>query len=101
MEIEPRVAPFRGHDRGKDMALNRGDDVRVEVRCIAGYAERAVLAKAARAPGDLSDFMRMEPSGAPPVELAQPRERDMIDVHVQSHPDRVGRNKELDLAGLE
>ena len=83
------------------MALDRGDDIRVEVRRIAGDAERAVFAEAAGAPGDLGDLMGIEPAQAPPVELAQPSERDMIDVHVQSHPDRVGRNQELDLAGLE
>ena len=38
---------------------------------------------------------------APAVELAQAGEGDMVDVHVQAHPDRVGGDEKIDLAGLE
>ena len=83
------------------MALDRRDDIRVEVRRVAGDAERAVVAEAAGAPGDLADLLGIEPAHAPSVELAQAREGDMVDIHIQAHADRVGRNQELDLAGLE
>ena len=101
LEIKPRVAPFRRHDRRKDMAFNRADDVWVEVRRIAGDAEGAVLAEAAGAPGDLGDLMRVEAAHATAVELAQAGEGDMVDVHVQSHADRVGSDQEINFAGLE
>ena len=83
------------------MAFDRRDDVRVEIGRIARYAERAILAKSAGAPGDLGDLLRIEPAQAPPVEFAQSGEGDMVDIHVQSHPDRVGRDQEIDFAGLE
>ena len=86
---------------GKTWPSTARDDVRIEVRRIAGDAEGAVLAEAAGAPGDLGDLMRIEPAQAPPVELAQAGEGDMVDVHVQSHADRVGRDQEIDFAGLE
>ena len=83
------------------MAFDRRDDVRVEIGRIAGHAERAILAKSAGAPGDLGNLLRIEPAQPTPVEFAQTREGDVVDVHVQSHPDRVGRDQEVDFAGLE
>src|ERR1700683_1627962 len=83
------------------MAFDRRDYVMVEIGRIAGYAERAVLAKPPGAPGDLGDLLRIEPAQTPPVEFAQSREGDVVDVHVQSHPDRVGRDQEIDFAALE
>ena len=101
LEIESVIAPFGGHDGWKDMAFDRRDNVRVEIRRIAGYAEGAVLAKPPGAPGDLGDLLRIEPAQPTPVEFAQSGEGDMVDVHVQSHPDRIGRDQEVDFAGLE
>src|ERR1700746_2977165 len=83
------------------MALDRPDDVRVEIGRVARYAKSAILAKSAGPPGDLGDLLRIEPAQAPSVEFAQSGEGDMVDIHVQSHPDRVGRDQEIDFAGLE
>src|ERR1700729_2914207 len=83
------------------MAFDRRNDVWVEIRRIARYAKRAILAKSAGAPGALGDLLRIEPALTPPVEFAQSGEGDMVDIHVQSHPDRVGRDQEIDFAGLE
>ena len=84
------------------MAFDRGHDVRIEIRRLARYAKRAILAKVPAGPsGDLGDLLRIEPALAPPVEFAQSGEGDMVDIHVQSHPDRVGRDQEIDFAGLE
>ena len=83
------------------MAFDRRDDVRIEIRRIARHAERAILAKPAGAPGDLGDLLRIEPAQPTPVEFAQSGEGDMVDIHVQPHPDRIGRDQEVDFAGLE
>src|SRR3984957_1122565 len=83
------------------MAFDRRNDVWVEIRRIARYAKRAILAKSAGAPGDLGDLLRIEPALTSPVEFAQSGEGDMVDIHVQPHPDRVGRDQEVDFAGLE
>ena len=64
------IAPFRGHDRREYVAFDRRDDIRIELGRVAGDAERAILAKAAGTPGDLSDLLRIEPAQAPAVKLA-------------------------------
>ena len=50
------------------MAFDGRDDIKIEVRGIAGDAKGAVLAEAAGA-CDLRDLMRIEPAQAPPSEL--------------------------------
>ena len=86
---------------GNDMALDRRDDVGVEIGRVAGDAEGAVPAEASRAPGDLADLLRIEAASATSVEFAQAGEGDVVDVHVEAHADGVGRDQEIDLAGLE
>ena len=83
------------------MAFDRRHDVRVEIRRIARYAKRAVLAKSAGPSGDLGDLLRIEPAPPSSVEFVQTGEGDMVDIHVQSHPDRIGRDQKIDFAGLE
>src|SRR6202034_3799421 len=79
----------------------RRHNVRVEIRRIARNVKRAILAKSAGPSGDLGDLLRMETAPTSAVELVQAGEGDMVDIHVQSHPDRVGRDQEIDFAGLE
>ena len=55
---------------------------------------------AAGAPGDLADLGRVQPAPLVAVELDQAGERDVVDVHVEAHADRVGRDQVVDLAGL-
>ena len=86
---------------GKDMAFDGGHDVRVKVGRLAGDAESAVAAEASGPAGDLADLLRIEAARAPAVELAQAGEGDVVDVHVEAHPDRVGRDQEIDFAELE
>ena len=59
------------------------------------------LRKRPARPAIWRDLLRIEPTRAPAVELAQAGEGDMVDVHVEPHADRVGRDQEVDLAGLE
>ena len=101
LEIEPVIAPFRGRNGREDVAFDRRDNVRIEVGRVARHPESAILAETAGATGDLSDLLRIEGAQAPPVEFAQSSKGDMVDIHVQSHPNRVGRDQEIDLAGLE
>ena len=42
-----------------------------------------------------------QPPRPAPVEFADPGEGDMVEVHVETHADRVGRDEIVDLAGLE
>ena len=79
------------------MALDGPDQLVVQRRAGGGRAERAVAHAAPGAPGDLRDFGRGEAAGAVAVELVEPGEGDVIDVHVEAHADRVGGDEEVDL----
>ena len=52
-----RVAPFGRGRRREGVALDRGDDVGVDLRRFAGHAEGAVAAVAPGAAGDLADLL--------------------------------------------
>ena len=83
------------------MAFHRGDPILVHFRALSGDAEGPVPAIAPGPPGDLADLLRMQPARAPPVELSEAGEGDMVEVHVQPHADRIGGDEKIDLAGLE
>ena len=55
---------------------------------------------AAGAAGDLRHFSGGQPTPSMAVELGEAGKGDMIDVHVEAHADRVGRDQIIDLAGL-
>ena len=82
------------------MLLDRLDHLRVERRGLAGHAERAVLGIAARAPGDLREFVGREMPVAAAVELGQAGKRDVADVEIEAHADGVGRHEVIHVAVL-
>ena len=53
------------------------------------------------AAGDLRELGVVDVAHVASVELAERRERDVLDVEVQAHADRVGGDEAVDLAGLE
>ena len=57
------------------------------------------VARPAR-PGDLRELGRVELAELVAVELAVGGERDVIDVEIEPHADRVGRDQIVDVAGL-
>ena len=63
--------------------------------------EGAVALVAPGASGDLRHFRGGEPPLAPPVKLGERRESHVIEIEVQSHPDRIGGDDVIDLARLE
>ena len=68
------------------MAFDRRDNVRVEIRRIAGYAEGAVLAKPPGASGNLGDLLRIEPAQPTPVEWKQSRLSAALPQHAATAP---------------
>ena len=62
-----------------------------------GGAERAVTHAAPGAAGDLRHFGGVQRARPVAVEFPDAGEGDMVDVHVQAHADRVGRDQEIDL----
>jgi hypothetical protein len=99
-EIQPVVAPDQLRQRIELMVLHCIDQVRGQRQAVAGAAEGAVAHAAAGAAGNLRDLRRGQPARPVAVELGQPGERDMVDIHVQPHPDGVGRDQEIDLLFL-
>ena len=56
--------------------------------------------RAAGAAGDLRELGRVELAELIAVELAVGRERDVIDIEIEPHADRVGRDQIIDIARL-
>ena len=100
-EVEPPVAPLQDPQRRELVPLDPADELVVERRHPGRDAERAVAHVPARPPGDLGHLGRRQIAKGVAVELAQLGERDVIDVKVQAHADRVGGDQIVDVAGLE
>ena len=82
------------------MAFQRLHQFVLERRAAAGGAEGAVAGGAAGAAGDLRELRRVELAELIAVELAVGGERDVVDVEVEAHADRVGGDEIIDVAGL-
>ncbi|CAH0304574.1 hypothetical protein ROS9278_04677 [Roseomonas sp. CECT 9278] len=99
-EIQVRIPPGDLRDRLEGVGLDGGDDLIGHGGAFGRRAEGPVLHAAPGTPGDLRDFLRGQRAGLLAVELLQRGEGDMVDIHVQAHADRVGRDQEIDLAVL-
>ena len=84
----------------KRVALQRLHQLRLERRTAAGGAEGAVARRAPGAARDLAELGGIELAELIAVELAVGREGDVIDVEIESHADRVGRDQIVDVARL-
>ena len=82
------------------MSLDLAHQVVVERIDLAGDAEGAVAQMAAGASGDLAELGRGQHPVLIAVELAVLGKRDVIDVEVEPHADRVGGDEIVDIAGL-
>src|SRR5205807_830539 len=99
-EVERRVAPLQHLDRFEAMALERLNEFGLERRAAPGRSEGAVTRSAAGATGNLAKLGRSKAAILIAVELAVGRKRDVIDVEIEAHSDRVGRNQIIDVARL-
>ena len=101
VEVQPGVPPLGRLDGVEAMLDHLFDQVRVQLLRLARDAESAVPQMPPGAARDLADLVGVQPAGAAAVELAQAREGDMVDLHVQPHADGVGGHQEVHLARLE
>jgi hypothetical protein len=99
-EIELDAAPVGGADGIEAVALDRLDQLGIERSGLGGGAEAAVAHVAAGAPRDLGDLRGVQAPAVAAVELVEPGEGDMVEVHVEAHADGVGRHHVVDLAAL-
>ena len=100
-EIQLRIAPLQHFHALESVVLQRIHQFRLERRAAPGGAEGAVAGGAAGAAGDLREFGRSQPAELIAVIFAVGGEGDVIDVEVETHADRVGRDEIIDVAGLE
>ncbi len=100
VEFELRITPLKHFNGLEFMIFEFVDQLLIEGLDIGGYAEGAVVQVASRAAGDLREFGGREVAMGAAVELARARERDVIDIQVEAHADGVGRDEEIDVAGL-
>ena len=84
----------------KEWFSSRSISFALELRDLAGYAERAVVHVAAGAAGDLAKLGGGQIAVALAVEFADAGERDMIEVEIETHADGVGGDEEVDIAVL-
>ena len=82
------------------VVLQPVDQVALERRDLAGYAERAVVHVAAGAAGDLAKLGGSQVAVVLPVEFTDAGEGDMVEVEIEAHADRVGGDEEVDVAVL-
>ena len=99
-EVERTVAPLQHLHGIEGVALQRLRQIVLERRTAAGGAERAVAHRAACTARDLAEFGGVELAKLIAVELAIRRERYVIDIEIEAHADRVGRDQIVDIAGL-
>ena len=66
----------------------------VHVLAAGGDAECAIALEAAGAAGDLADLVGEEWPAPAAVELGEPGEGHMVDVHVEAHADGIGGDQE-------
>ena len=83
------------------MGFDRLYDFAIERPLLGGRAKGAVAHMTPGATGDLGDFGSGQPTRAAPVELADAGKGDMVEIHVEPHPDRIGGDEIIDLARLE
>ena len=100
-EVERRVAPFEVGQWLETVILDRFDGLLVQTIDVDRRAEGAIVHVAAGAARDLRQLDRTQLPRHAAVVFAQRGEPDMVDVHVEAHADRVGRDQIVDLARLE
>src|SRR5262249_10566563 len=77
------------------VALYPLDQIIIERRAFAGFAERAIAGETPSAASNLRNFICAQVAPLMAIELAARGERDMVDIHVETHADSVGRDQEV------
>src|SRR6478735_10984879 len=99
-EIELAITPLQHADLVEGVVLEPLDHVALELRDLTGYAERAIVHVAAGPSGDLAELGRGQVAVVLAVEFTDAGERDMVEVEIETHADRVGGDEEVDIAVL-
>ena len=100
--IRLRLAPEQLGQRGKAMLLDRIDLLGREFGVMTSSPGQGAKGPIGLVPpgatGDLRHFRWHQPPLPHPVEFGQPGKGDMLDIKVEAHPDRIGRDQIVDFA---
>src|SRR5262245_20067600 len=99
-KIKIGIAPLQQTKRFEAVTFQRLHKFRFERIAASGRAKGAVPGSPARSPRDLSKFSRIELSKLIAVELSVGCKRNVIDIEIESHTDRVGCHEIIDVSGL-
>ncbi len=83
------------------MALDRLDDIGVQVAQFVNHGKAAVVLITARPACNLANLRSIQAAGLAAIELGQPSEGHMVQVHIQAHADGVCCHQIVHLASLE
>ena len=98
--VEIGVAPVEIIDRLEMVIDDAVDGFFLEGRAVGCLAERAVVAEAAGAAGDLGKFVGAKIAALAAIEFAARGEGDVADIEVEAHADCVSGDDVVDFAGL-
>ena len=100
-KIKLRIAPLQHPHRVKRVAFQPPHQIVLERVNPPGHAKSAVAGIPPGAAGDLAHLGGCELSVLITVKLAISRKRDMVDIKIEAHADRVGGDKEIHVAILK
>ena len=100
-KIQLRIAPLQHFHTVEGVVLQRVHQFRLERRAAPRGAEGAVARRPPGAAGDLRELGRRQAAELVAVIFAVGGEGDVVDVEIEAHPDRIGRDEVIDIAVLE
>ena len=98
--VEVGIAPVQEFDGIELMVDDAVDRFFLKGFTIRRFAERAVIAEAARAACDLGEFVCAQEPALAAVKFSATGEGNVADIEVKAHADGVGGDDVVDLAGL-
>ena len=99
-ELERSVAPLQHFYGIEGVALQRLRQIVLERRAAAGRTEGSVTHCAAGAARDLAKLRRVKFAELISVEFAVGRKGDVIDIEIEPHADRIGRDQIIAIARM-
>ena len=99
-KIKLRIAPLKQRHRIEAVLLQHFNELFIERRAAPGRAECAIANMATRTPRNLRHLGRLEAAILPAVIFAIACKGDVINIEIEAHADRIGRNNIIDFTVL-
>ena len=99
-KFQPCIAPVQFAHRFECVVFDGGDFVLIKRPRLGSHAKGAVFDMPPGPPGDLRQFLRVEPAHPAAVKFRRGGKGHVFDVQVQPHADGIGRHQIINLAIL-